>query len=256
MKIFLLGILTAAILLAGCTRPPDPSENMTESHTITENGARISDTNKRYDGNVLIFQSEVSLPEDFYAYPAASAHAAVRAYFDEAIFARSMQLEEAWYNVSYDDYHAAQDSKAPFQPYTFEERAQIQCADDAVLSLVWDCHANTGGVHESTEIRCDTFDQRDGSRLTLDQVLADGEAGYDVLIEGVRTQIKAHGSDSYYADADDLAETMFDPTLFCLTEDALLLYYQPYSIAPYAAGAPSFAFPREALSLNPDIFGS
>lgn len=256
MKRNLLCALAAAILLAGCTRPPDPSADLTESHTITENGARISDTNKRYDGDALLLQSEISLPEDFYAYPAASADAAVRAYYDQAIPARSTQLEETWYSVSYAEYHAAQASNAPFQPYTFEERAELQCADDTVLSMVWHCRANTGGMHESTEIRCDTFAQKDGRRLTLDQVLADGEAGYDTLIAGVRTQIKAQGSDGYYPDAADLAETMFDPALFCLTEDALVLYYQPYAIAPYAAGIPSFSFPRDTLPLNPDLFGS
>jgi hypothetical protein len=42
-------------------------------------------------------------------------------------------------------------------------------------------------------------------------------------------------------------ESCFDPACFYITEDALVIYYQLYTIGPYAAGTPEFSIPRTAL---------
>lgn len=89
-------------------------------------------------------------------------------------------------------------------------------------------------------------DTKSGTFYQLEDLFKGGSDYADVLSGIVEEQIKEHGEemgvwlDSYKGIKPDQP--------FYLTGDALMLYFTPYEIAPYAAGFPTFSVPYTEVS--------
>lgn len=103
-----------------------------------------------------------------------------------------------------------------------------------------------GAAHGMPIMKYVHIDTKSGIFYQLDDLFKDGSDYVKVLSEIVGEQIKEHGEemgvwpDSYKGIKPDQP--------FYLTGDALMLYFEPYEIAPYAAGFPTFSEPYIEIS--------
>jgi len=111
-----------------------------------------------------------------------------------------------------------------------------------------------GAAHGMPIMEYVHIDTKSGTFYQLEDLFKDGSNYVEVLSGIVEEQIKEHAEemgvwlDSYKGIKPD--------QLFYLTEDALMLYFTPYEIAPYAAGFPTFSVPFTEISTIIDKKGS
>lgn len=106
-----------------------------------------------------------------------------------------------------------------------------------------------GGAHGMTNMSGTTFRKSDGRRFG-DEILrnTDTQDFHDLLKEGVKQYFTSNGTK---INSDEELKAMLLPEQFVeylplpkshpyLTKEGVVFIYQPYEIAPYAAGRPSF----------------
>ena len=87
-----------------------------------------------------------------------------------------------------------------------------------------------------------TFNLAENKALTLSEVLGKNAADTDSYVkEKFEAYVKEDAGE--LIDYQENIEKALSAVNFCLTEDALVLYYNPYDILPYAAGSPEVKVP-------------
>ncbi len=146
------------------------------------------------------------------------------------------------YPQAVEDYEQRQESDFPFNPYDVQRDFTAGYIGGCVASLYFDLYQFTGGAHGTTVRTSDTWDVSRARTLPLSAVFP-GNPGYrEELIGEIQRQI-AQERDFYFENAEALARESFDEESYYLTDDALVIYYQQYDIAPYAFGIPEFSIP-------------
>ena len=114
---------------------------------------------------------------------------------------------------------------------------------DKLISVRFYTGDYTGGAHGLPYIFGMTFDRASGDELTLDEALAlTGKS-----LTQVATAAKAKLQTQLGDDILDIAGADPDPknyASFYVTKSDVVFIFQPYQVAPYAAGAPEVAIPR------------
>lgn len=128
---------------------------------------------------------------------------------------------------------------------------------DGIVSFLFTVASYQGGAHGNVAIMSETFDLRDGTRITADTLFTADEEEYTSRIKQyilAEMDDNAKNNDSLYFDNyAELLEATYDKEAFVLTEDSLHVYFQVYDLAPYAGGSIQFDIPYEYLKdiLNP-----
>ncbi|MCI8565040.1 MAG: DUF3298 and DUF4163 domain-containing protein [Lachnospiraceae bacterium] len=134
-----------------------------------------------------------------------------------------------------------------------------------VTSLFLEQYSYTGGAHGNTVRTSDTWDFKTGARFslsdfpeTLSPDIRFQDAGLlnlswrSHLFQAIEGQIQNRLSEtpgSFFDEYPALLRQTFRPDSFYLVPAGIVFYYQPYDIAPYAAGIPEFFFSLPELSL-------
>lgn len=94
-----------------------------------------------------------------------------------------------------------------------------------------------GGAHGGMDITTMTFDFETGERIMMDDIFKEDSDWVTTLSDLVKEEIRKRdmGADEDWLElgAGPLKENF---ERFALSEDALILYFPPYYVAPYAAG--------------------
>lgn len=139
--------------------------------------------------------------------------------------------------------------QADFIPHEYERWSDVQYNYNGIFSVLTEDYFDGGGAHPGAFMLVDNFVVETGMRLTLAEVWGlDNEAALDAIYGIVARQIETQrGTDSfgYYEDYADLLAEVFDPEDFVIAPEGLIVFYQPYTISPYAAGIPQFVIPFE-----------
>ena len=115
----------------------------------------------------------------------------------------------------------------------FTRSFEVSLNQDNLLSITQLDYANTYGAHPNTLKSSKTFNLAENKALTLSEVLGKNAADTDSYVK--------EKFDAYVKET--VGELLESAVNFCLTEDALVLYYNPYDILPYAAGSPEVKVP-------------
>lgn len=118
---------------------------------------------------------------------------------------------------------------------------------DTIQSYNFTIYEYTGGAHGNTAFRTFNFNLNEEREITLDDLLDD--AGLETVEPIARQQLQDRLGEML--DADWLEEgTAPNPQNyqhFVLTPEAIVFYFPPYQVAPYAAGTQSVAVPLSDL---------
>lgn len=115
-----------------------------------------------------------------------------------------------------------------------------------ITSLYLEQYSYMGGAHGNTVRTSDTWDFKDGRRLTLPDFCEPGSPELSwrpAMLQEIERQVKERLSKTpgaYFDDYPVLLRQSFQPAQFYLVPDGIVIYYQPYDIAPYATGLPEF----------------
>jgi len=147
------------------------------------------------------------------------------------------------------NYEFAQDGIGIFTPVVIETSYQVVRNDGVLFSVVRESYENTGGAHPMGAKLGDVFRIADGAKLLFEDVFT---VTYDEALAKLTPIIHkqmddftaANGLDNaYYENAKQELFSMWETDDFYLTDESLVLIWQAYSIAPYAAGIQEFSIP-------------
>ena len=126
---------------------------------------------------------------------------------------------------------------------------------NCTLSLYFDQYEYTGGAHGMTVRTSDTWDLIRSRMMKLKDFFICDDAYQEYVITNISIQIAeqiAAGDDMYFDDYFHLVRENFKPNNFYLVDEGIVIYYDLYDIAPYAAGIRTFLIPfRKGIVLEP-----
>jgi hypothetical protein len=117
-------------------------------------------------------------------------------------------------------------------------------ADEEIFSFTRGVSSYLGGAHGSYYISGYTYDSRTGEALTLKDITTD----YDGLYAETVKQLETYEDGALYDDYEETVHSLFydqEGPQWYLTVDGLEIVFNPYEIAPYAAGLITVKFDFE-----------
>lgn len=244
--------LTLALSLTACTSPgarktPAPADTPSPAPEVSPAPAELRWTDQTFaqeftsqDGTVVMSVSYVfpgiadagtdpawSKIHDFYATEGA------------AYLTNAAELA-GW---AADDYTVSAATGGDFLPYGEESGWRISHQTEDLVSFVRSYYANsvTGAAHPSNYQFSEQFDLTTGDRLSLNDFFTDPETAKERIL----TLLAEKAADAGYT--RDMLEGEFKEDYFYLTDNAFVFYYQPDTLAPYAAGLLEFSIPYPDL---------
>lgn len=133
----------------------------------------------------------------------------------------------------------------PVNSYTLNVVYEITFNHGCITSLYTDTHTYMGGALGETTRTSDTWDFNTGKKLHLADIYPLTPASLHKLQASIEQQIGDRLSKipgSYFDDYKSLLSKTFHVNQFYLRPGSVVLYYQQYDLAPYAAGLPEFSF--------------
>mgnify|MGYP005947335047 CR=1 FL=1 len=196
------------------------------------------------DGTVLLeLAYELPYIENAGDWPA---YEAINRYFAEQVPAiGSAQEALEW---AEGDYAAAPDQWQT--PYADGITCQVVPVSGRLVSLVWTLYNQFGGVHPNSFLSSAMFDLETGEQVGFAELFTvDEETARQRLLELMRESElyqelpEAQGADGLFA----TLEEAFSPDQCYRTPEGLAVYYQTYSVGPYAVGTPTFVISADQL---------
>ena len=170
-------------------------------------------------------------------------------YYDNVIDRLKESAQTYYLDIARGNYDLAQDGIGIFTPVVIETSYQVVRNDGVLFSVVRESYENTGGAHPMGAKLGDVFRVADGAKLLFEDVFT---VTYDEAVAKLTPIIHkqmddftaANGLDNaYYENAKQELFSMWETDDFYLTDESLVLIWQAYSIAPYAAGIQEFSIP-------------
>ena len=150
-----------------------------------------------------------------------------------------------------DDYAVTKATGGEFLPFGEESGYRFSLETEDLVSVVRSYYANsvTGAAHPANYQFSEQFDLATGERLTLSSFFTDPEAARTRILETLS------GKDALSGYSADTLSSEFKDEYFYLTEDGFVFYFQPDTVAPYAAGLLEFSIPYSELEdlLSPTL---
>lgn len=127
-----------------------------------------------------------------------------------------------------------------FRPLVFSLSYEVTLNRNNMLSITTHNYENTNGAHPNTSKESRTFQMILEKELSLTDILDCEQEDADKVVksafEGTLT------SSPFDMDIEDVRENLdkeVHNVSFYLTDDSLVMYFNPYQVGPYAIGAPS-----------------
>lgn len=174
------------------------------------------------------------------------------------------QAEAAFDEISKaaeESYEETKKDGGTFAGYAWETRITVTRADEKVFSYRTDSYENTGGAHPMSGSAGLSYDSQTGKELQLSDVVSDQDALYEKLIEKLEAFSEENGGGVLFDEYKDTVRGMVDGTAiegsdepaklqWTLSDTGMTVYFNPYDVAPYAAGQITIELPyveNEAL---------
>ena len=111
----------------------------------------------------------------------------------------------------------------------------------------------TGGAHGNYYKETVNLDLVNEKELLLKELFAESDIYKQVLTDAIIKQMNKDRDNLFPETLTDFKAT--DDLKFYLTDEAIVFYFNPYEIAPYASGIVEFSIPYDSLKddLNEDF---
>lgn len=160
---------------------------------------------------------------------------------------QAMMLREKYetetFGEALDHLKSSRKNQFPFHVFEADSVYEVTYNQNDIMSLYYDHYIFSGGAHGSTARVSDTWNLKNGTRISLFDFTTDPVRFKKEILENINEQIKVKmetGEDGFFIDYNELTTQNFDPNHFYLTPEGIVIFYQQYEIAPYASGIPEF----------------
>jgi hypothetical protein len=150
-------------------------------------------------------------------------------------------------------YEVKSDGAHPLAAYSYSSDLRYALQYDAgnrTLTVALKSYRYSGGAHGLEGLETYVLDLDTAKRLTLADLFIPG-ADYQAVLAAEMNKIRASGTEDWdivrEITPDDLAA---EADNFFFQPGALVVYYQPYDVAPYARGLVEFVIPAEQLAAH------
>ena len=259
-------VIAAAGFTGGCAKKTISTENVSQQEiTIADSEAETSDTgadasvtedpdslgnhsgvlpleitteyNNDWEDNKALLSvktSQVHLLEE--------GHEALEKAID-ALNQKNLDDQNTFFQENQEDARQSyQDSPEMFQDSAWESEVSVTAlrTDETVLSLQQTEYSWLGGAHPNTYYKGICFDTKTGKELSLQDIAADYDGVYDSVCQKLKEE---NDPDMFFEGYEDTVKAMFygkDPDYgsvqWFLMNDRVVILFNQYDIAPYAAG--------------------
>ena len=200
--------------------------------------------NQRYFDEVsgqLLLEVSCAFPELSGDYPAAA-----RVFFNQ-LREQTEQKVDSILSDARELFAQSLEGAYPFMPFSYSEDYIVERNDGVYLSIRMESDAFLGGAHGSGTVRSGTFHLGDSRGVTLDDLFNAGRNEWVALLSALICEEISQNPDGYFPGYEETVPVLLPDTTFCLTDDALVLYFQEYELAPYAAGVSRFEYTTASL---------
>ena len=134
-------------------------------------------------------------------------------------------------------------------PYELESTFSTTHASPSVLSIIWKTASYTGGAHGNLEISTTTYDMKTGSLIDLYDVFGNLDIALDQMGRYSAKVLARSLGDMYNEDMlrSGTAPEAENFSAFALIPAGIRIFFQPYQVAPWAAGPQTVDIPLDAL---------
>lgn len=213
------------------------------------NGVQVKilsiEDNLYYDKQLLL-RYKVEYPQ-FYSYKDQNVLNKINLFYKKRALDVVRECVEVFFKIAVTYYIFSVKRDIPIRIFEIYYIPQVTYNEDCTISLYYDKYIYSGGAHGQTYRTSDTWDLNCGSRVTLCGLFADSEFKMlDFLKKHVAEQIRQNMGKEEFSYFDDYRERVaeyFDANNFYLIPEGVVIYFQQYEIAPYAAGIPEFIIP-------------
>lgn len=155
-------------------------------------------------------------------------------------YAKSVEAE--WAEDAKDIY--SQMSKENFTPLAFSLSYEITLNRNNMLSITTHDYANTLGAHPNSSEESRTFQMILEKELSLLDILECDQDKVDSIVEkAFNDSLKNYPYELDMEDVNKNLKAELHNVNYYLTDDSLVMYFNPYQIGPYAMGAPTAVLP-------------
>ena len=148
------------------------------------------------------------------------------------------------FSMAINYYSYSREKDIPIRAFELHYIPTITYNDGCTLSLYYDKYMYTGGAHGVTVRTSESWDLNEGELISLNELLGKDQ------IEYIKSEIKKQVEQTinnenynYFENYDENIEANFDENNYYITPEGIIIYFQQYEIAPYAAGIPEFNIP-------------
>lgn len=175
-------------------------------------------------------------PESHPAWAAVAGHYAA----EGAAYLESADELSAW---ALGDYETAAALGEEFLPFGEAADWRVSYQSETLVSFVRSYYSNSvsGAAHPAYYQFSEVFSLEDGALLSLEDLFTDPEAARAAVLDILAEKAAPSGY------GREGVEAAFDGRNFYLTGEGFVFYFQPDTLAPYAAGLLEFAVPYGAL---------
>lgn len=130
-------------------------------------------------------------------------------------------------------------AEAEFPRREFEAKVDFEVKNSSqILSIKFDYYQYTGGAHGNPYSLTHNIDLATGEDLKLVEFLELKNIKLSEVEEFIKTEIKKE-PDIYFQD-DYGFQSLDEDQCYYLEDGELVVYFQPYAVAPYSTGMPEF----------------
>lgn len=131
---------------------------------------------------------------------------------------------------------------------------------DEIQTVLFDISFYTGGAHPNSGYRSFTFDVNKGTEYQLSDIFTGGKVPLDAISKLAQDDLKKKLGDMYDSTMLEAGTTPSTPDNYknwALTPTSIIFFFDPYQVAPYAAGPQQVEIPfTELKGMLAKPFGS
>ncbi len=201
-----------------------------------------------YEGRKLL-TFKIEYPE-FHAEEAGLCLLMVNRYYREKAIRYQNYCETVLYPDAVKQFREDLEHGYPVRMFEAVLTYQVTYAHSCALSLYLDFYQFTGGAHGATTREAQTWNLTSCSMFRPRELILCAQGYKAYILDNVLHQAAMH-PELYFEDYRKLIPQFYRKNSFYCTKQGIVVFFQQYEIAPYAAGIVEFLIPYSDCVKNP-----
>ena len=162
----------------------------------------------------------------------------------EEILSGSCLFHDSLSETALEDYTYRLSTDLEWYGHYTDEMSYMAYHTPYAVSLNFEAYTYSGGAYPNSGNVCYLFDLEAGKMVSVDDI-ADGDAFRSIIAEAILAEIQRENlAELYYDDYETTVREQSEVQYF-FTEHSVVVYFGDYTLAPHAAGYPTFEIQSE-----------